>query len=56
VEVEVQIALAKRGYYHGPIDGDVGPGSRAAIRAYQADRRLRVTGRIDGDLIRALKI
>jgi hypothetical protein len=53
---DVQIALAKRGYYRGPIDGDIGPASRAAIRAYQVDRGLLVTGRIDGALIRALKL
>jgi hypothetical protein len=56
IEAAVQIELAKRGYYHGPVDGDIGPGSRAAIRAYQVDRGLRVTGRIDGGLLRALRL
>jgi hypothetical protein len=56
IEAEVQIALAKRGYYRGPIDGDIGPGSRAAIRAWQVDRGLRVTGWIDRDLLRSLKL
>jgi hypothetical protein len=56
VTVDVQVALAKRGYYHGPIDGDIGPGSRAAIRAYQVDRGLPVTGRIDQNLLRALRL
>jgi Putative peptidoglycan binding domain len=54
--VDVQRELRRRGYYLGPIDGDIGPGSRAAIRAYQYDRGLSVTGRIDSSLLRALDI
>src|SRR5690606_27084334 len=56
LSVEVQQALKRRGYYRGAIDGDIGPGSRAAIRAYQADRGLAVTGRIDSSLLNALGI
>jgi hypothetical protein len=56
LDADVQVALARRGYYHGPIDGDIGPGSIAAIRAYQYDRGLPVTGMIDGPLIRSLGI
>lgn len=52
--VDVQRALARRGYYRGGIDGDVGPGTRAAIRSYQYNRGLTVTGRIDGSLLRSL--
>ena len=54
--VDVQRALRRHGYYRGPVDGDIGPGSRSAIRAYQADHRLFVTGRIDTALLRALGI
>ncbi len=54
--VDVQRSLARRGYYRGAIDGDVGPGTRAAIRAYQYNRGLEVTGRIDGTLLRSLGI
>jgi len=53
---EVQSELKRRGYYRGPIDGDIGAGSRAAIRAYQADRGLSVTGRIDSALLRSLDV
>lgn len=53
---DVQSALRRRGYYYGPVDGDIGPGSRAAIRAYQRDRGLAVTGRIDSSLLRSLGI
>ena len=53
---DVQRELRRRGYYRGPLDGDIGPGSRAAIRAYQDDRGLSVTGRIDTSLLRSLGI
>ena len=56
VAVDVQVALRRRGYYRGPIDGDIGPGSREAIRAYQYDHRLRVTGYITDSLLRSLGI
>jgi Putative peptidoglycan binding domain len=52
--VDVQRALARRGFYRGAIDGDVGPGTRAAIRSFQYNRGLTVTGRIDGSLLRSL--
>jgi hypothetical protein len=53
---DVQRALARRGYYRGSIDGDIGAGSRAAIRAYQRDHGLVATGRIDSALLRSLRI
>ena len=56
LSVDVQRELRRRGYYRGPIDGDIGPGSRAAIRAYQYDRGLSATGRIDRSLLRSLGI
>lgn len=54
LEADVQSALRRQGYYYGPVDGDIGPGTRSAIRNYQIDRRLPVTGRIDTYLIRSL--
>jgi hypothetical protein len=56
LDATVQRELRHRGYYRGPIDGDIGPGSRSAIRQYQADHGLRVTGRIDSSLLRSLGI
>ncbi len=56
LSVDVQRALARRGYYRGEIDGDIGAGTRAAIRRYQYDRRLEVTGRIDRSLLRSLDL
>jgi peptidoglycan hydrolase-like protein with peptidoglycan-binding domain len=40
----VQTALAKLGYYDGPIDGAFGPDTRAAIRRYQHDLGADITG------------
>ena len=54
--VDVQRELRRRGYYRGSLDGDIGSGSRSAIRAYQSDRGLAVTGRIDSRLLRSLNI
>jgi hypothetical protein len=51
----IQTELARRGYYRGPIDGVLGPESRNAIRSFQARNGLPVTGRVDGDLYRALQ-
>lgn len=51
VEADVQAALRRRGYYRGPIDGDIGPGTRSAIRAYQYDHGLRPTGSINRALL-----
>ncbi len=51
----VQSALARRGYYRGPIDGALGPETRNAIRSFQAHQGLPITGQMDGRLIRALQ-
>jgi putative peptidoglycan binding protein len=47
VTVNVQEALAAAGYYDGPIDGILGPMTREAIAAYQADNGLAITSAID---------
>ena len=54
LEADVQHALKRRGYYSGSVDGDIGPRSRAAIREFQADHGLPVTGHLDGPLLRSL--
>ncbi len=56
LEASVQRVLRKRGYYSGPLDGDIGPRSRTAIREYQAEHGLEVNGRIDDRLLRSLGI
>jgi hypothetical protein len=52
----VQSALGKRGYYRGPIDGVIGFSSRRAIRNFQTDQGLPVTGSIDRKLLSVLRI
>lgn len=51
----VQEALAVDGYYKGAVDGDVGPLTRSALRAFQRREGLAPTGRIDPAVIRALE-
>ena len=52
----VQQELARRGYYQGPIDGRLGPATRAAIRRYQQDRGLPVTGDVTLEFVNYLRI
>ena len=54
VIVNVQVALQEQGYYAGPIDGDLGPQTRAALAAYQADRGLAVTSAVDRPTLQTL--
>jgi len=56
MEAAVQQALARAGYYNGPIDGSIGPMSRRAISNYQADRGLRVTGYPSNSLLNSLGV
>jgi peptidoglycan hydrolase-like protein with peptidoglycan-binding domain len=49
-----QRQLKERGYYSGPVDGVAGPATEAALRAYQRDRGLKVTGRLDASTVRSL--
>jgi hypothetical protein len=50
----VQRRLARGGYYHGTIDGVIGPGTRTAIRAFERNNGLRVDGVIDRQLLRTM--
>jgi putative peptidoglycan binding protein len=47
VVTNVQIQLQSAGYYSGPIDGVLGPLTRAAIADYQRDHGLAITAAID---------
>ena len=50
----VQRQLAWRRYYRGPINGMIESSTRDAIRAFQHDKGMPVSGWIDGQLIRKL--
>ena len=45
---DVQIALARLGYYDRRIDGVIGPHTRAAIRRWQHDIGADMTGTLSG--------
>ena len=51
---QVQRKLKKLGYYEGVVDGEMGRGTRGAIRAYQNENGLAETGVIDRPLLRSL--
>jgi hypothetical protein len=54
VVVNVQTQLQRDGYYAGPIDGVLGPMTRNAIAAFQADHGLAVTAAIDRETVSTL--
>jgi hypothetical protein len=56
VTVDVQQQLQRDGYYDGPIDGSLGPMTREAIAAFQADNGLSVTSVIDEPTLSALGV
>ena len=56
VTVNVQEELARAGYYDGPIDGVLGPMTREAIAAFQADNGLAVTSAIDEPTLATLGV
>lgn len=54
IVAEVQKALAREGYYHGPIDGALDLITQDAIAEYDRDHDLPVTHAIDQSLLNAL--
>ena len=52
----VQERLNALGYEAGEVDGILGGGTRAALRAFQADRDLVADGHLDGEVLEALEI
>ena len=51
---DAQQALRERGYYRGVVDGVVGPITEAAVRGFQRDQNLPVTGRLDTQTVQNL--
>ena len=54
VIANVQSALQQQGYYHGEVDGLLGPQTRAAVADYQRDRGLYITSAIDRPTLESL--
>lgn len=54
VIANVQAALQQQGYYHGEVDGLIGPLTREAIAGYQRDRGLYETSSIDQPTLESL--
>jgi hypothetical protein len=54
VIANVQAALQQQGYYHGDVDGLLGPLTRGAIADYQRDHGLYTTSTIDQPTLRSL--
>lgn len=54
VVANVQGALQEQGYYHGEVDGLLGPLTRAAIAGYQRDHGLYITSAIDQPTLESL--
>ena len=54
VIANVQASLQQQGYYHGEVDGLIGPLTRGAIADYQRDHGLYVTSAIDQPTLESL--
>jgi hypothetical protein len=51
---QVQLALAEDGYYVGTDSGNFCYETRVAVRRYQRDKGLAITGKVDTMLLKAL--
>jgi Putative peptidoglycan binding domain len=54
--IAVQQKLTQLGYYHGQVDGLIGPQTERAIRWFQSVDKLPVTGQINDPTLKALRI
>jgi len=56
IVADVQSTLQEQGYYHGEVDGLVGPLTQEALAAYQSARGLEATAAIDQPTLESLGI
>ena len=56
IVMNVQAQLQRDGYYDGPVDGLLGPQTRYALAAFQADHGLAVTSAVDEPTLSTLGI
>jgi hypothetical protein len=54
VIANVQATLQQQGYYHGEVDGLIGPETRGALAAYQRDHGLYETAAVDQPTLQSL--
>lgn len=52
---EIQRALSYKGYYSGSLDGLLGPATEAAVRSYQQDNGLPVSGLLDDRTVESVR-
>lgn len=52
----MQAALKEAGYRAGPVDGVIGSQTRAALRAFQADHRLKGNGAVTERTLKTLEV
>ena len=45
-EQQIQTALKNAGFYHGNIDGKIGPASKRAVEEFQKQHNLKVDGKV----------
>lgn len=55
-EYRAQLRLRQLGFYHGRVDGQIGPMTQRAIARYQRSRHLRITGWLDVRTLRSLGV
>jgi len=56
VVANVQAALQEQGFYHGEVDGILGPQTRAALAEYQSANSMEPTGAIDEPTLESLNM
>ena len=56
VQVSVQVELQRRGYYSGPIDGQIGPQTQKALAKFQSQNGLVANGQINEATLKSLNI
>jgi len=56
IAMRVQMYLYAFGFYNGTIDGKVGMDTQAAIIKFQDKRGLKVTGKVDNELLKVMNV
>ena len=54
--MRVQVSLVALGYYSGPVNGVMGSGTKDAIKRFQKDKGLTVTGTMSTETLNMLGV